>query len=252
MKTVRCLFCLFMIAALSLAALSAQPTEENTLARIFIVKVKTGMNAQFETAFKSHVQWRKEQGDPWQWDVYQIVNGELFGDYVLRSGDHSWADMDAYEEFLLKGAPQFYTAVGAYLESVDSYITRVDPSVTRWPEDAAGFRYLSIIDHWVKPGQTQAFVQAIKEIHEAIGTSGWPVHYAWEITLNGGRGNNLTLVLPHRNYQDMKAPEKPLPVMLTEVYGADKMQQLMKGITETIDYTESHLIRLRPDLSLRK
>lgn len=97
-----------------------------------MVDVKSGLAPQFEAAFQAHVQWRKEQGDPWQWTTYQLVNGERLGDYVIRSGNHSWADFDAYEDFLTQGSPHFYNAVGAYIDSVAGSITRVDCSLLRW------------------------------------------------------------------------------------------------------------------------
>ncbi len=249
MRSLRVFLSLLVLGGL-IPSLAAQPAADGNLAKHFLVDVKDGKAAEFEAAFKAHLQWRKEQGDTWEWLTFQLVNGEYLGDYVVRSGSHTWADMDAYQDFLDKGAVHFWTSVGAYIDDVNSYIMQVDNSISRWPTDPGSARYLTVIDYWVKPTHTQVFLRTVKEIHEAIGTSGWPVHYAWEATLNGGPGGNWALVLPYPNYAAMKGPDKTMMQMLTEVHGEGRTGEIMSSFAGTYERSESHIIRFRPDLSL--
>lgn len=249
MKSWRHPFAALLITGFFCTAVTAQRQPESELARLFHVDVKTGMQVQFEAGLKAHIQWRHQQGDPWQWNVFQIVNGEWLGDYVIRSGSHTWADLDAYDEFLSKAAAHFYASVGAYVNSVSGYITRTDSSISRWPEDPGSVRYLQVIDYFLKPERAGQFLEVAKQVHEAIGTSGWPVHYAWEINVNGGRGSVLTLVLPYENYAAMEGPEKEMDAMLTEVYGEAKAGELFQGLQSSIEHTETHLAKARPDLA---
>ena len=49
------------------------------IARGFVFEAKPGMATQFEEAIKLHVQWRKQNNDPWTWVWYQVVNGDNIG-----------------------------------------------------------------------------------------------------------------------------------------------------------------------------
>ena len=94
MHKTKTLATLLVALLLGLASQNAW-AQQNNLARIYFIEAKVGMAAGFETALKQHAEWRKEQGDPWSWFVWQVVNGENLGSFVIRSGDHAWGDFDA-------------------------------------------------------------------------------------------------------------------------------------------------------------
>ena len=61
------------------------------IAQSYVHTVQPEMIAQFEEAVKQHMQWRKQNNDPWEWTWYQVVNGGL-GRYLVRSGNHRWVN----------------------------------------------------------------------------------------------------------------------------------------------------------------
>ncbi|MCG8605518.1 hypothetical protein MJD09_11035 [bacterium] len=122
MRNIKVILALLLAFSLCLTISSAL-AQPNNLAKMYHVKVKAGYGAQFETALKQHVEWRKAEGDPWTWNVYQVANGMNLGDFIFRSGDHTWADMDSYAEFLanhLKPGKQL-----AFTQAVKKYHTTI-------------------------------------------------------------------------------------------------------------------------------
>ena len=232
-------------------AVSAQegPPPE-VLARIYHISGKTGAGPQLEAAIAAHAKWRMDHGDPWRWDVYQVVNGDGLGDYFIYSGEHTWADFDAYSEFLLKGATHFDSVVAPHFEKVSSVITRADTKNVRWPEDPAKARVLQLISYKIKPGRGRAFNEAVSKFHEAIVKTEWPVHYGWEYLINGGPGPEATLALPAENWAAMKGPAKPFEAMLAEAYGEDEAKAILAGFVASFEGETSWVVVHRPDLSV--
>ena len=69
--------------------------EEGKLARMWVVVPKDGMGDQLEEAMKAHNAWRVENGDPWGWNTYHRVSGGDLDHWYIRSGGHTYADLDA-------------------------------------------------------------------------------------------------------------------------------------------------------------
>ncbi len=230
-------------------ALLAQDAANN-IARIYVAHVKTGMESLFEGGFKAHVEWRKQQGDPWNWSVYQVVNGENLGDYIIRSGSHTWADLDAYEDFLVKGSPHFWASVGKSVDSLDSYITATDQKTLKLPEDFSKINYIVYQHYHLSMEGVFAFQSGIQKVHEAIEKTNWPGHSAWTSTVNGGSGPTMTLVMFHENWASMQEPEKNFFQMLSEGLGEEEATALMGQLTSAVRSEESSVSKRRPDLSL--
>ena len=136
--------------------------QDNNLARVYFMDAKTGMQAGLETALKQPAEWRKAQGDPWTWNVMQVVNGEHLGRFIARSGGHSWGDFDEYDmEFGEKASVHFNATVAPLLESATSAITSVDTTNINWHPNNDAVNLISVTTFHLKPGNGQAFTQAI-------------------------------------------------------------------------------------------
>ena len=86
-----------LVVAAPVAAQEEQPP--TMVAKNYFLTVFPGQGAQFEAAYKSHVQWHVDNDDDWYWHTWQIENGENMGQYIVRTGDHEWADFDGREEY---------------------------------------------------------------------------------------------------------------------------------------------------------
>ena len=248
-RIVSTVFVLSASLCLSSLGLWAQ-TEEGHLSRGFYVKVKPGGAAAFEAGLKAHIQWRKSQGDTWTWAVYQVINGEATGDYMIRSAAHTWEDFDKYQPFLDKMAPHFYASVGDSILGIESSIGTTATEISMIPPSFEGYTLFQLITFHIRPDQQQAFRAAIGQVHATLVKANWPGYYIWVYPINGGSGPEVTLVLPFKSFADMKQPEKTLPQVLTEALGEAEATGLMQKFDNSVRGEDSGMIRFRPDLSL--
>jgi len=227
---------------------AAQGQTEN-IAQTYVHTVRTEMIAQFEEAVKRHVQWRKQNNDPWEWVWYQVVNGDGLGRYMVRSGNHRWADLDlryAWDDRVGAGR-HFQATVGAYIESEDSSITQQDGALSRPLDDYSAITLFAVTDFDVRlPGQ---FRDAIARIGEGLDRGNWGRPYLWQMGANGGT-TDAGLVVPVENWGELAPPAKTLPMVLAEVYGEQEARELLQQFTRSIRSQNSYALRVRRDLSL--
>jgi hypothetical protein len=230
---------------------TAQGQTEN-IRQAYIHTVPLGMIAQFEEAVKQHTQWRKQNNDPWEWTWYQVVNGDGPGGirYLVRSGNHRWADLDdryAWDERVGAGR-HFASTVGPYIESEDSSIAQLDDALSRPLNDNSAITLVAVTEFDVRlPGQ---FREAITKIGEGLDRGNWERPYQWLMEAYGGGTTDATLVIPAENWGGLAPPENPLPVLLAEVYGEQEASDLMQQFATSIRSQTSYTLRVRPDLSL--
>ena len=160
--------------------------ESENLAWVFFLDPAPGMATQFEDAYKIHIEWRKQHNDPWTWTGYQVVNGDNFGQYLVRSGNHSWSDLDAEDAWTARvGANAHFTAtVSPYLESFTSLITRDQPALSSPPADFGAITLFSITQFDLR--SPAAFFDVVAKFRAAADQTNWPGRYAWQMGVNGG------------------------------------------------------------------
>jgi len=245
MRFKRCLVIFFSVFCfLSVAA--AQEMGEK-IAFHFQITPKAGMHHQLETALKAHAQWRREQKDPWQWYVMQVVTGRDYGDYIVRSDEMDWAAMDAYE-FREKGNTHFMTTVGPFMESLNSSITATNHAVSNWPEGTMP-KIIMVEAFELKPGKAEQFWKAVAKAHKAF--NGRMGAYDWATTMVGeGAGSHAYLVVPMQSWAEMKPRNMEMMGYLQEAYGQEGASQLMAHFQEAVSGSESLIVAFRPDLSI--
>ena len=226
----------------------AQGQTEN-IAQGYVHTVQLEMIAQFEEAVKQHVQWRKQNNDPWEWTWYQMVNGDGLGTYLVRSGNHRWADLDvryAWDD-RVGAAAHFLATVGPFVESEDSSISQLDEALSRPPDDLSAITLFTVTEFDVRLlGQ---FREAITKIGEGLDRGNWGRSYLWQMVANGGT-TDATLVVPAENWAALAPPAKSLPMVMAEVYGEQDANELMQQFASSIRSRNSYTLRVRRDLSL--
>ena len=223
--------------------------QTENIAQAYVHTVRPEMIAQFEEAVKRHVQWRKQNNESWEWVWYQVVNGDGLGRYMVRSGNHRWADLDArYAWDNSVGAGRHFQAtVGPYFEAEDSSITQRDGALSRPLDDYSAITLFAVTEFDVRLlGQ---FREAITKIGEGLDRGNWGRPYVWEMVANGG-STDAVLVIPAENWGELAPPEKPLPMVLAEVYGEQEASELLQQFGRAIRSQNSYTLRVRRDLSL--
>ena len=235
------------LCAVALPAIAQGQTEN--IAQAYVHTVQPERIAQFEEAVKRHVQWRKQNNDTWEWVWYQVVNGDGLGRYMVRSGNHRWADLDAryaWDDSVGAGR-HFQATVGPYFESEDSSITQQDGALSRPLGDYSAITLFAVTEFDVRlPGQ---FREAITKIGEGLDRGDWGRPYLWQMGANGGT-TDAALVVPAENWGELAPPAKPLPMVLAEVYGEQEASELLQQFARSIRSQNSYTLRVRRDLSL--
>jgi len=229
----------------------AQEKNEGKLARVYTMVPKHGSGQALWEALKAHAAYRTQQGDPWTWRMYSVVNGKGLGNYVVRSGGHHWADFDAYDtaSAKLNLSEHFNKTVQPHLAYVSSTINMDDDAHSHWV-DNDNYRLFSITRYAIIPGKIGQFETALGEIHKGLQKQKWAKSYAFVNVVNGASGPTRILVLPRENWANFEAPKPSVMQVLASEYGKDKTEDMLNRYGSSYSSAQSSVIRYLPELSV--
>ncbi len=225
--------------------------QDNNLARMYLVTPKQGMAAQFETALRDHAGWRAANGDPWTWNVYAAETGDDLGVFVIRSGNHSWADFDAYDaSFAMQGLVHWNATVAPLVGTISSGIWAMDVENSSLPAEPMQPAFVNVTTFHLRPGMEQQFIEMVNQASEILKGHGW-TNFLWESPVSGGGpGPTIDLATLHPNWADMAEPDPDFATIMIQEMGQDGFGEWMSGLGETYRGVESMTVRHRPDMSV--
>jgi hypothetical protein len=239
-------------ALLAALALLAPGVGAQNLARVYQVTPTSGDGAGFVAAMRDHMEWRGEHGDPWSWTTYQIVVGEDSGDFVIRSGGHAWADLDAYEDWGSENGvgPEFGSTVAPLIAGGQDAITVTDTIRRRLPENMVDMEFFPVTVYYTRPSRRADFMDAWTQFHEAVVEADAEFYYALTTNTMGGEGNAVTVVGFSEDWAGMAQGDQSAVELLNAAYGEDGAQELFDKFTGSFYASESYMLRMRRDLSV--
>lgn len=235
-------------------ALAAEPEAPapGPVASSWIMWPKPGETQAFEDGLKAHAAWRKAAGEGWTWQVYQPVVGEDLTFYVVRSGGHQWADLDADVEweksnhFFEKWMEQAGTHVARY----QHFVSVLDPQHSKW-QASDDYRYFGVSSLVLRPGGWLDMLAGLDKIHTALVDKKWPMSYSIQWSMGGE--SPILFIVPFRSYAEMAEPEPSMVQLITEALGSKEAAvaalKQFEGSFEREYYT---VYLLRADLSTPK
>ena len=232
-----------------LLALPSLAQEIEEVARLYYIKPKSGMELQFEEAYKQHLDWLGQHGDRREWLTWQIETGERFGQYVVGTFRHRWEDFDARSELEVEERAAFSATVSPYIESVTSSFSLFRGDISRPSYFVAEALFREVLHFRLNIGRESDFYHVQRKIHEAIEKTDWPVGYGWHTLVSGGETPEFTLMLLRRDWADFKRPESSLEEILEKVYGREETSSLLRQLAQSVRHVHSEIWRLRRDLS---
>ena len=232
---------------LLLATLPAQAQPMNK-AQIFEMVPIFGHTQMVENALAEHVAWRIEQGDPWAWDVFQVVVGDNMNTFYARSGNHAWVDFDAY---MIEGAPEhFEQTVMPHLQSFSSMITAVDTTNVYWDPERTLTLY-SIAFYDLIPEKQRTFNEALGKVSTVIRESGFDGIHAFEWILAGGDGvTDVMGVFPQENWADFEEPDPNMMQIMIAEHGEETTMQIFSDFLSAVRSVKNRVLLHRTDLSV--
>lgn len=242
---------LIVLAALTVCLALPTFAADNVgpIAQLFRVKAKPGHELQLEEGAKAHFEWHRQQGDTWQWETWQLMSGEHYGQFVVRTGFHHWKDFDDHADLSRRDDMDVLARMGDHIESTTVWYTRTRAQSSNLPELDFHFPLINVITYRVKPGKISEFLHVVDEVHRVLQKANWPHHYIWTQLVAGGEIPEFYLILPLDSWSDLEPPAKPVPAVLEEVLGRQGSETLFDLFVSTVDSHRSEILVRRPDLS---
>jgi hypothetical protein len=241
---------MFAVAVLVLTAvpLFSEEAPEESLAMVYRLTAKSSSVIEFEKAFKEHFGLHAAANDTWRRDVWQVVLGKGYGDYIIRSGNHTWADLDNEVE-VPNDQEHVVKEIVPHLASTSTMITKLMPHLSRWPADPTPPKMVEVTIFTLHYNGIEPFFGAAKKLHTMIGEKDMPHQYSWAEVAVGASGPQFILAFPRSGWADF-APKSPdLWKMAAEFYGREEAQSMRETMGEAIAGEESFVVSYRPDLS---
>ncbi|MGB5209129.1 MAG: hypothetical protein WBN31_02550 [Gammaproteobacteria bacterium] len=252
MNSKRMVIALLTVASLMLAPMAAFSADEpeSNLARMWVVKPKPGMDQELEDAMKAHNAWRVENKDPWGWNTYHQVTGDSLDLWFIRSGGHSYADLDAYgdSEFSKNAYAHWLETVDPYVASYQGHLAEFAPDVSNWPADAGPYKWYWVYTYQLKPGTGRPFTAALKAITDALKAAGWDQVYAFNWQLNG-EVPAMSLAIPEKDWGGFAGPENGAYDTVAKAVGKDEADAMWAAMFEHVKRVTSTVYHRHEDMS---
>ena len=229
------------------AVLAADEEKTDRIAVVWAMNVEKGQSDAFKKAIKGfHDLYSKKDGH-FEWNWYEVATGPDTGQYLARSGNHNWADMDEnpWDEELNK---YWNDNVAPLVEDADRYLTQSDDEVFHWTEGKT-YKFFTLRNIQVKQGMD--FGKHIKKIHETLQKSGFENDYALSWNVSGGYGNAGTMVFPAESWADMAEPSPNFKETMLKSMNEKDFDELMKNYSASYKTTNTRLIRSLPELNTK-
>lgn len=256
LKAILCSFLLMILATSAVAQDEKKPEKAmeapGTVATIWVIWPKAGQSSQFEAAIKKYGAWRKSAGEEFIWQIYQPVVGSDLAHYVIRSGQHTWRDMDtnAAWEMEAKASEAYEEQLGAMTDRAEHYFAETDTEHSHWIENP-DYKYYGVSRYVTKPGTYGERMEAMNKIQKAVEDEKWA--YPYEISYPIGGRSGMNIVTPMKGYADMADPDPSLMKIVAKSLGSESAAaNTMKQFGNTIEGEDYTVYVHRPDLSTPK
>jgi hypothetical protein len=245
------LLSLGLLLALLSVGLPGPTARGQVLVQVREITPKPGTASQLEAALQQHARWREAHGDPWRWDVYEVVQGDRPRTYILRSTGHTWADFDRYDDGFGPKAEQHWRAtVAPMVASAKTYVTERDTSLTHLPDDLSDYNLFDVYTYQIKPGHQDEFVEAYGKGFEAIMQATDDRYYALLRVRNGAHEGDTRVVILRKGWADFETPNPSRPEIIQNAYGKETSAQLYEQLNGAYRSSRNLVGRFRPDLSV--
>lgn len=240
------LMCMAGVAGLAVAQ-QPQPAE---VTRVYYVTPKVGMEMQFEDGLKKHSAWHGQRKDTWPWTVRFNETGSRTGEYVILAPGHQWKDFDNPPIPSEEDGAHFVQTVQPYVASWSSAFLATRRDLSRAPATNTSAPLAVVIYFHLRYGQNAKFIDAQRQIREALDKTNAPAVESWFQMVASGRNATFVLSLPRENWAAFQGTGGPSNrARVEEVFGMARAEAIYKALEESVAFTEAKVTSARPDLS---
>lgn len=240
-----------LFALLFILVAPAQGTAQgSTLAFSFYVTPEAGSELAFEAAWRAHMEFREANGDPWTWEVFQEAIGDNVGRYVIRSANHSWADLDAVQAHESAQALQshFLTTVAPLARETRSAVFGLQESISHLPPEDPPMNVVAVSVFRIDAENQMAMQEALQEYHAAA-TEADVYHAVLAPVVGGGDGPSILLASFAESFAGLEEPSPNILETMNAQHGEERTQEIAQAFLAGIEGAHSYILVRRPDLS---
>ena len=251
MQFKRTLIGLASIALITCAAQAVAQDEEETdgLANVVHITAKDGHNKALEEGITAYHHYMGDKKGAWRYQWFSIVTGPDSGTYIARSGNHNYADFDTTNDWDEESGAKFVELVAPHIDTAVATITRGDDDLGIWPDSMEAYKLFSVTQWQIKQGKGRAFNEGLKKIDAALKAASWGNYYAFTYPVSGGKGNQISLVSPQKNYADMKPLDQKFIDVMNEAMGEQEAAAFLADWSSTYYTGQNMLLEYRDELS---
>lgn len=192
----------------------AEEDKSQPMVEEWVVSAKVGSETEFMDALRSHVDWRRENKDPWNWNLYTPQTGKMDTRVLIRSTGHEYVNIASYgeSEFSQKAARHWDETVAPYA-GVSTRHLRFQTPVSYWPDET--YDYLLILQVDAKPDANATLLKAAMELDDIVRGADLEAVGGLEYTWAGG-GPAFQYVEGHKDWAST-SPGSPLAVKISNL-----------------------------------
>lgn len=209
--------------------------ETGTIARTWAMTPKADSVGAFNDALKAHAAWRRENNDPWTWGFWRAASGNMDGTVIIRSANHTYADIDAYSqgEFQDKATAHWRENVAPHVANAWSGLSSLDKDMVDWPE--GDYKVVRVTRFHLKPGHGTAFRGAVQKVRAKMKEAGRQSTHAWAWSLTGDDIPTVSLIIARNNWAGLDTPEKSVRATLAEMVGELDADAMMDDAMQHVE-----------------
>jgi hypothetical protein len=238
---------MLILPTLGAAQTTAAPAP-GPLADSWMIWPKAGHRTEFEAALKETLAWRRQAGDPFEWQVYTPVVGEDLGHVVVRSGGHHWQDFDVRAAWAEKAASadHFRRVLSPHVDRMEHYVVRLLPEQTYWPERGSEYRLFGVTHLSLKSGAGREVRAALQEMKQTAEKGNWDGIWAVSSVIGGEGG--LQAVWPFTSWADMADRTPTFAQMMASVLGSEEAASALSArLNSNVESSTYSIYRIRPE-----
>jgi len=141
-------------------------TSSGRYARIVTIGPHQGKSAEFTAGYKRHIQWHRDNKDPWTWFGWTIVLGPRLGYFMDGTFGHDQAELD-HPIKPAEDAADNNTNVAPYADFLSHGIYERVDGLSKGPVLPDTSPYLIVNSYQVNLGAETKFEQAIARFNDA-------------------------------------------------------------------------------------
>lgn len=241
---------IFLMTCVSVPVNAEEKKLDKIITTMWVFYPKAGKAAEFEKAFKKHVEYRKSMKDPRKWSVYQADMGPKMDAYLVRSCCDTWAELDDYREWNIKSkaSENWRENVSEYVAHYERSRSEADFENSHWPADVK-YKYVGVNTYRLKLGHSAERAKDKKTLSDAAKSENWPYNWFWDESINGKMEMNLAI--PYMSYGAMAPPEVKFSQMLAKHLGdKEKAKKLLSRWSSHFKSVSYNVYVKREDLSM--